>query len=417
MEKSNKDKVRENEKQGSKLELHASDLFLFRSIPSMRIASAFLILFGSILVICVTLAKNREDLGIFGQAALILAGILIIAGGIALANASKSISLYFSRLKNEVKIVRKGWFTSRTYQSIPCAEISAFEISKEKDSDGDSTYQLNLNTKYGQSIAITDRHQGLDLIQEQKSIIEEVVFKGGANLKPMLNKAELGRRIPASVKTVILVICLWPFVALYVGEQPNVSKPILSSEQTTAQHLALATEMSKSTLKPGEEILWVGQPEPGREAQLKLPFVIPFAIIWTLFCTGWTCLAWLSAKESRNPLDYLMPLFGLSFVVVGIGLLSIPYFSRNQALNTVYALTDRCAIRITDGKPCRLVEYKESDFGPIEVTRYKNNRADVLFIKDSSEGDKHPYGGFYGISNADIAIAILRKHCHQPDNF
>jgi hypothetical protein len=112
-----------------------------------------------------------------------------------------------------------------------------------------------------------------------------------------------------------------------------------------------------------------------------------------------------------------MPLFGLSFVVVGIGLLSIPYFSRNQALNTVYALTDRCAIRITDGKPCRLVEYKESDFGPIEVTRYKNNRADVLFIKDSSEGDKHPYGGFYGISNADIAIAILRKHCHQPDNF
>lgn len=81
-------------------------------------------------------------------------------------------------------------------------------------------------------------------------------------------------------------------------------------------------------------------------------------------------------------------------------MLTTTYFSRQQELSTVYALTNKGAIKVVSNHAYRIVEYKEQDFGPVEVTHYGDTgRADILFVKDASEGQKRPYGGFYGVKD------------------
>jgi hypothetical protein len=40
----------------------------------------------------------------------------------------------------------------------------------------------------------------------------------------------------------------------------------------------------------------------------------------------------------------LFPLFGVPFVLIGLGMLAAPYWMRRKAQNTVYALTDKRAL-------------------------------------------------------------------------
>ena len=55
----------------------------------------------------------------------------------------------------------------------------------------------------------------------------------------------------------------------------------------------------------------------------------------------------------------LFPLFGLPFVMVGVGMLSSPFWLRRRAKRTCYALTDR-----------RAILWEAGWFGSVEVRSY-----------------------------------------------
>jgi hypothetical protein len=383
-------------------------------IPSTRIASAFLIIFALVIILAPQFANNREELGPVVVGGLLLLGSGILCGGIAVGNASKRIDVYFCRKDNSLLIVRKGWFSSRleteTYNN---NDIKGLEIETCRDSDGDSMYRLMLKAKTGKLVPVSVSISSREVIVEKKAVLEDAILNGGAGLSRMMEDAEKKRKVPKSVVLITLAVVAAPFLAGLAAQYAGFSRLELAAGYPDVNTCARVQSLVQATLQDGEKILWVGQPEFGREAALKQWIMIPFSIIWTLFSLFWTYLACCSARQNKSPLAYLMVVFGLPFVFVGFGLLSIPYFSHQQDLQTVYVLTDRGALRVSNGKAHRLTDYKGPAFGPIEVTSYKPDRADLMFVTDTSEGNKHPYGGFYGVQAGAAALEILEKYSGQ----
>jgi hypothetical protein len=207
---------------------------------------------------------------------------------------------------------------------------------------------------------------------------------------------------------VVLGVIAIPFLAGYIADHTTFSQITVTSGVPDADTVEKVKHMAASVLRPEESIQWVGQPEVGREGSVKMWFFMPFAVLWTLFSTAWVSMAIYATRQAKHPVGWLMVLFGVPFVLVGLVMLTTPYFSRQQEFNTVYVLTNQGAVKVVSDRVHRMVEYKERDFGPVEVTHYGDGkRADVLFVKDSSEGHTRPYGGFYGVQDADTAAAIL----------
>ena len=108
-------------------------------------------------------------------------------------------------------------------------------------------------------------------------------------------------------------------------------------------------------LTAGERVRWVGQPVPrvGFPLAALVPFL--FAIPWTGFALFWMTQASGVLERPLNQIDssrLLFALFGVPFVLVGLGLFASPFWmrarARQAAARTVYVITDRRAI-VFDG--------------------------------------------------------------------
>jgi hypothetical protein len=102
----------------------------------------------------------------------------------------------------------------------------------------------------------------------------------------------------------------------------------------------------------------------------------------------------------------LFALFGVPFVLVGLGMLTSPYWLYKKAKQTVYGLTNRRAIIITGGSTKKVQSYTGSDMGVIERTERSNGTGDVVFA--TVEGKKSvEQVGFMGISDARRVERLL----------
>lgn len=111
-------------------------------------------------------------------------------------------------------------------------------------------------------------------------------------------------------------------------------------------------------LASGETVLWSAQPQPRLLTPQSIGLVL-FGIPWTAFAVFWIVMAsgitngfhsqppGYPAPSRPAPFGFfplIFPLFGLPFVLVGLGMLSSPYWQRRKALKTVYAVTGRRAL-------------------------------------------------------------------------
>ncbi|MCA3693170.1 hypothetical protein [Aquidulcibacter sp.] len=105
-----------------------------------------------------------------------------------------------------------------------------------------------------------------------------------------------------------------------------------------------------------EDILWAGQPNHWHAFWAITPLWL-FAIPWTLFALFWE-LAAIAPLLSQEPLKdtniksmaVIFPLFGLPFVLIGLGMLAAPLWGLNRAKRTLYVLTDKRLVTIQSGK-------------------------------------------------------------------
>src|SRR5215831_7374946 len=108
-----------------------------------------------------------------------------------------------------------------------------------------------------------------------------------------------------------------------------------------------AEQIVTAQLDPGERILWSGFPAPGALARRVLPMTL-FGIPFTAFSVFWV---WQTLSITRHgpqapgPL-FLLPLFGLPVLFVGLGVMASPIWVYLAAKSTVYAVTEKRALII-----------------------------------------------------------------------
>ncbi len=138
-------------------------------------------------------------------------------------------------------------------------------------------------------------------------------------------------------------------------------------------------------LHEGEKILWVGQPYTTAKFKPN-PATLLFMLFWTGFAVFWTVTA--SAAGGA------FGLFGLPFLAVGFFMLyTITIGSKKRMQNTIYAVTDRRAILLTNGRTTNMTEYIFSRLPSISL---ENVRGTTGTIRFQSEVIYHNHRSRYG---------------------
>ncbi|MDX2158121.1 MAG: hypothetical protein SFW09_16595 [Hyphomicrobiaceae bacterium] len=154
---------------------------------------------------------------------------------------------------------------------------------------------------------------------------------------------------------------------------------------------ALAKEL------PGEPILWTGRPSALRAFLASLPIWL-FAIPWTAFSLGWEYMAlggWLSGKPPPSPTHSIMgivfPLFGLPFVLIGIGMMLAPFAAWSRARRTVHAVSNHRFLTITVGRRLTVKSHATSSIVRTERIERRDGTGTlkvVTGIRRDSDGDR-----------------------------
>lgn len=182
----------------------------------------------------------------------------------------------------------------------------------------------------------------------------------------------------------------------------------------------------RSELRDGEVLLWVGQPNPARFARQAIPLVL-FGIPWTAFSVFWVAAAsgMLFGGFANGPgggalgIFACFPLFGLPFVLIGIGMLTSPYWFRRQAKQTFYALTDRRAIlwQASTFGSVNVRSYGPEALGKMNRTEHADGSGDLVFEEIVTFGRNSKGGttssttrhGFLAIADVRRIEELLRK--------
>lgn len=185
----------------------------------------------------------------------------------------------------------------------------------------------------------------------------------------------------------------------------------------------------RAELEPSEQLLWVGQPHPGRFGRMAIPLVL-FGIPWTAFAVFWVAMAsgpmFFGAGGANNAgpgvggFFVCFPLFGLPFILIGLFFLTSPYWLRRKAKRTCYALTDRRAILWEAGMTPGSMEvrsYRPADFEKMFRRDFPDGSGDLMFEEpitvQRSSGRYATFNtqghGFMGIENVREIEKLLRK--------
>jgi hypothetical protein len=157
----------------------------------------------------------------------------------------------------------------------------------------------------------------------------------------------------------------------------------------------------------GERILWAGRPSASRSFLVSLPIWL-FAIPWTAFSLGWEWMAlggWLSGKPPPSGIQLIFgivfPLFGLPFVLVGLGMMATPFLAWRWARRTVHVIGDNRLVTMTVGRSLKVKTYQTASITRLERTERRNGSGTLKVIMGThrdSDGDKtETTEVFYGI--------------------
>lgn len=175
-----------------------------------------------------------------------------------------------------------------------------------------------------------------------------------------------------------------------------------------------ATRLVNAELHDGESVVWSASPKPGNLAMKTLP-VILFAIPWTGFAIFWMVMAGGFNFGKGFQIGSVFALFGLPFVLIGIGMLLSPLLVIRAARESAYVITDRRALIFT-AKPWGSVAI--TSFLPDQLKSLTRNQnldgsGDVVFearVSNAGHGDKFVQRlGFIGVDDAKAVEVMLLK--------
>jgi len=170
----------------------------------------------------------------------------------------------------------------------------------------------------------------------------------------------------------------------------------------------------------GERILWTGQPSATRSFLASLPIWL-FAIPWTAFSLGWEWMAlggWLSGKPSPSTTHTIMgvvfPLFGVPFVLVGLGMMATPFLAWRWARRTVHVVGEKRIVTMTVGRSLKVKTYPTASITRLERIERRGGSGTLKVIMGThrdSDGDKtETTEVFYGIPEVRKVERLLMAY-------
>jgi hypothetical protein len=176
-----------------------------------------------------------------------------------------------------------------------------------------------------------------------------------------------------------------------------------------------ADQIVTSQLDAGESLLWSGAPDPRRSALAALPGTlvgIPFAA----FAAFWMFTAFsMTSRGAHMPGAWnLFPLFGVPFLLVGIGVMASPLWAWLGASRTVYAVTNRRALIISRAGATSVRSYTHDDIDALSHIERADGSGDLYFASRtlvSSRGyPTQSRIGFVGIKDVRSVEQLIRGH-------
>jgi hypothetical protein len=176
-------------------------------------------------------------------------------------------------------------------------------------------------------------------------------------------------------------------------------------------------------VEPGEQILWVGQPNPARMAVKSIGGFL-FGIVWTGFTVTFL-MFWMGDRGSSKWPGGIWGFEGLAFsllmapfLIIGLAMLASPLYSYLQGLRTFYAVTNKRILIVETGKSRKVQSYGQGDIGNLERTERPDGSGDLAFAKQhykDSDGDQRTRDiKFVGIAQVRSVENIIREVFKKP---
>lgn len=128
-----------------------------------------------------------------------------------------------------------------------------------------------------------------------------------------------------------------------------------------------------SELRPGEQILWKGRPDPSRLFGPRDALLVPFSILWAGFAVFWE----VGVITSGGPLFFV--LWGIPFIAMG-AFITVGRFiaKRARKRRTWYAITTNRVLIVESG---RKLSVRELSIGEAGSTDYRpsSRGGDLVF--------------------------------------
>lgn len=153
-------------------------------------------------------------------------------------------------------------------------------------------------------------------------------------------------------------------------------------------------QIAQGQLDGGERLLWSGTPDAGATALAALPVSL-FGIPFGAFATFWIWTAFTTTSRlsrGRGPW-ILFPLFGVPFLLVGLGMLTAPLWVWRAAKRTVYAVTSKRVLIITAGANRGVRSYGPADLGNLVRVERADGRGSLSFGGGFAAGGAWPTNG------------------------
>jgi len=180
---------------------------------------------------------------------------------------------------------------------------------------------------------------------------------------------------------------------------------------------------AQSELQGGESLLWSGPANPGRSAMAALPVAL-FGIPFAAFAFSFMSNAYRNTHNLANHPNTLaggfsvFPLFGLPFLLIGVGVTLSPLWIYLKGRSGVYAVTNRRVMLISGTSSRSVKSIIPTDIAGVNYRERPDGKGDVLIRTNSvartNNGTTQIVVGLYGVPNVKEVAGLVMKLRAQP---
>jgi hypothetical protein len=183
---------------------------------------------------------------------------------------------------------------------------------------------------------------------------------------------------------------------------------------------------AQSELQSGESLYWTGTADPRRLALTALPASI-FGIPFAGFALFWISQAYHASsamsKSSHNAFTsgfQVFPLFGLPFLLIGLGVILAPLWAFLKGGNTVYAVTNQRVMVIAGSSNRSVKSLTPADIRSVDHRERPDGSGDIVittnaFTRSNNNLASPVNVALCGIPNVkQVVQQVMQLHTQRP---